>query len=165
MNLSAREDPGGKATKFQKEWVIDHRVKMAIPSPAGGFVSTPPLAIRKGDFVDVAATFSIVARRGKYVNATEVTLCPVEVVRLWSAAEASVSRTQYLLRNVLILILRRFCEAQTTRMVNKPRCRFWTPDRASALGMGRKISLTWCNAFYHARQRNHASKNMFVWSM
>ena len=43
------------------------------------------------DFVDVAALFTVVMRRGRYGSSTEVMLAPLEVVRLRTANEVKVS--------------------------------------------------------------------------
>ena len=92
VSLGPNEDPGGKVKTFEREWIIDHRVKTAVQQASGKFVLTNPLAIRRGDFVDVAALFTIVIRRGRYGGSTEVMLAPLEVVRLRTASEVKVSR-------------------------------------------------------------------------
>ena len=92
VSLGPYEDPGGKVKKLEREWIVDHRVKTAVQQASGKFVLTNPLAIRRGDFVDVAALFTIVIRRGRYGGSTEVMLAPLEVVRLRTASGVKVSR-------------------------------------------------------------------------
>ncbi len=60
------------------------------------------MAIRRGDFVDVGATVEVVTMRGKHGRKVEVHVCPQEVVRLKSAAEANVSATELVRRRFML---------------------------------------------------------------
>ncbi|PIL35523.1 hypothetical protein GSI_02251 [Ganoderma sinense ZZ0214-1] len=90
VTLSAHEDPGGKVKKFERQWVVDHRVKTAVQGSGGKFVISNPLAIRRGDFVDVAALVTVVVHRGRHASSTEVMLAPLEVVRLRTRKEVKI---------------------------------------------------------------------------
>lgn len=72
-------------------WRVDHKIKTGIRTDGNHLTPVPPMAIRCGDFVDVAATVEVVMMRCKKGRRTEVQLCPIEVVRLHTAPVVKVS--------------------------------------------------------------------------
>lgn len=98
MHLSPRDDPGARATKINHLWRVEHKVKTGIRTDGNHLTPVPPMAIRCGDFVDVAATVQVVTMRCKKGRRTEVQLCPIEVVRLHTAPVVKV-------RNCLVVVV------------------------------------------------------------
>ena len=93
IQLGGREDPNGRVRNISAHWVIDHRIQTGVQSPDGRVHSREPKIIRCGDFVDVLAAVEVVKVRSRHGPKTHVMLVPLQVVRLKTSVEASVSPT------------------------------------------------------------------------
>ena len=89
----SHKDLGFLLMNIHAHWVIDHRIQTGVQSPDGRVHSREPKIIRCGDFVDVLAAVEVVKVRSRHGPKTHVMLVPLQVVRLKTSVEASVSPT------------------------------------------------------------------------
>ncbi len=89
--LTLQDDPLGRAAKIAHMWKVEHHIVAGIQRENGTIARANPLVIRRGDFVDVAVNVQVVTMRARRLRKTEILLCPLEVVRLASAAQVTVS--------------------------------------------------------------------------
>ncbi|KAL1940343.1 hypothetical protein VTO73DRAFT_8915 [Trametes versicolor] len=80
--IKKAEDPKGKYHAIRNSWRVTERVLAGAHQADGTILATLPLALRKGDFVDVSVSVCIAMLRGGQGRRFEVSFEPRVIVRL-----------------------------------------------------------------------------------
>lgn len=78
--------------RIADDWKVSHRLSLGMQNAAGAIVKASDMVFSKGDFVEVSVTADIKRywdTKEKKV-AVEVQYAPQEIIRLWSARDATV---------------------------------------------------------------------------
>lgn len=88
ISLTDKDDPSGAARRLSTQWRVMDRIRVGLQRD-GKVVPCPPEVIKKGDWVDVRASFDIMTFRKGNAQRVEVRLKPLTVIQLLSHAEVS----------------------------------------------------------------------------
>ncbi|KAH9858956.1 hypothetical protein C2E23DRAFT_699449, partial [Lenzites betulinus] len=80
--LKAAEDPRSKFADIKSHWRVTERIVAATQLETGAIHAIPPLALRRGDLVDVSARITVTIMRNSNGRYYEVAFEPTTVVRL-----------------------------------------------------------------------------------
>ncbi|KAI0340971.1 hypothetical protein BDW22DRAFT_1333513 [Trametopsis cervina] len=84
------DDQDGRLARVEHMWRVVHQIRCGVQDNNGVLRPARYLAIRRGDFVDVAATIKIVVSHKSGRKDISIQLQPQQVFRLCSAAEMTV---------------------------------------------------------------------------
>ncbi|EMD32493.1 hypothetical protein CERSUDRAFT_99567 [Gelatoporia subvermispora B] len=87
ISLSSLDDPSGRARRYARKWVVDHRIATKIRNTRGELIVVQPGVLRPGDFVDVTFTVDIQYTSNKKTSRVAVGFLVHDIVRLMSSAE------------------------------------------------------------------------------
>ncbi|KAI0657846.1 hypothetical protein C8Q70DRAFT_1055606 [Cubamyces menziesii] len=87
VGLGEATDPGAKARRLAKKWVVDHVIWTGVRRPNGDNMEVAPSSLQRGDFVEVTAFADVQVLRGKKGAGTIVHFAVMDVVKLWSVAD------------------------------------------------------------------------------
>lgn len=99
------DDQDGRLARVESMWRVTHQIRCGVQDNDGVLRPARYLAIRRGDFVDVAATLKIVITHKSGRKDISIQLQPQQVFRLRAAAEMAVSHYCFLSLLVLTMAL------------------------------------------------------------
>ena len=127
INLGNASDPGGRARRLAKTWVVDHVIRTGVRRANGENMEVASTSLQRGDFVQVSAFADIRIMYQRKRVGTVIQFGMTEVLKLWSVSEAKVRRVV-----VLQKILSEWLKSAGlhVRMISetkaRPRCMFST---------------------------------------